>query len=318
MTRTVFALMFIAGVVLCVSLWLTDVGIGFTQPNLLTRYNGEWLREHAYIPNILAGLTGFLVGVPVALVVLETVIGKREDNIEVAKAKRVSAAAWRDFRSAAIEFVASDRRTALMNDAETNVFPIYTELFDRLSAYRGKEPFTTTTQEQYDTLMTYLKGSEVKFKSEIDSVTNKVGTIDELQKMWSRVLSTWSVLNTYVRSRRIEFGLPWFNDDSDSALVSALTTTENPLSDFNHVHGGFGTEPPVSMTMAHSWIRSYLRWDKEKLDGMLQSDRKVFGTVGIDNYVQQAHQAGLFLTSLNATINLISDEGWPDPPEAES
>jgi hypothetical protein len=62
-----------------------DVGIGFTHPNWITRYNGDWLRGHSYVPNILAGFTGFLVGVPVALVVLQTVIGKREDNVETAK-----------------------------------------------------------------------------------------------------------------------------------------------------------------------------------------------------------------------------------------
>jgi hypothetical protein len=76
-TRTIFAVMFVVGVVLCVSLWLTDLGIGFTRPHWVTRYNAEWLHSHAYIPNILASLTGFLVGVPVALVALETVIAKR-------------------------------------------------------------------------------------------------------------------------------------------------------------------------------------------------------------------------------------------------
>lgn len=29
-TRIIFALMFVVGVILCVSLWLTDLGIGFT------------------------------------------------------------------------------------------------------------------------------------------------------------------------------------------------------------------------------------------------------------------------------------------------
>jgi hypothetical protein len=207
---------------------------------------------------------------------------------------------------------------ALLSDAHINVYPIYEEIFDRLHAYRGEEPFVTPTQEQYNELMVYLKAREVEFKSEIDSVTAKVGTIDELQKMWSRVLSTWSVLNTYVRSRRTELDLPWFNDDSNSTLVSALATTDNPLSDFSHVHGGFGSlEPPGSMDMAYNWAHSYILWgNKDKLDRTLQSHRKVFGIEGVDNYRERATQAGMFLTGLDATIKLIDEEGWPDPPEA--
>jgi hypothetical protein len=312
--KMLFALlfMFLAGVVLCVSLWLTDVGIGFSQPYIITRYNGEWLRGHAYIPNILAGLTGFLVGVPVALVVLQTVIGRREDNIELAKAKRVSAAAWGDFRSAALEYASSERRNALLNDALTDVYPLYEEIFARLSDYRGEEPFVPPTQEQYDELIAYLRTKQPKFKSEIDSVTKKVGNIDELQKLWSRVLSTWSVVNVYVRSRRLEFGLPWFSDDSNSLLISALSTPESPLPDFTHVHNGFGTRPPASMDMAQSWLVSYLHWEKHTLDRTLQSDNKAFGHEGVSDYQQCAQQAGLFLNGLQSTIKQIDEQGWPD------
>lgn len=308
--------MFVAGIVLCASLWLTDVGIGFSEPHVITQYNGEWLRGHAYIPNILAGITGFLVGVPVALVVLQTVIGRREDNIELAKAKRVSAAAWGEFRSAALEYASSTRRNALLNDALTDVYPLYEEIFNRLKAYRGEKPFVPPTQDQYDVLIAYLKDRESKFKTEIDSVTTKVGNIDNLLKLWSRVLSTWSVVNVYVRSRRLEFGLPWFSDDENSSLVSTLSTSESPLSAFSHVHNGFGHKPPASMDMAHTWLRSYLAWDKDKLDRTLQSDDQAFGHAGVTGYQEHARLAGLFLTGLQSVIKQIDDEGWPDRPVA--
>lgn len=311
-TLSALGLMFVAGVILCISLWLTDVGIGFSQPYVITRYNGEWLRGHAYIPNILAGITGFLVGVPVALVVLQTVLGRREDNIELAKAKRVSAAAWGEFRSATLEYASSERRNALLNDALTDVYPLYEEIFARLFEYRGEEPFAPPTQEQYDEIIAYLKTKKPKFKAEIDSVTSKVGNIDELQKLWSRVLSTWSVVNVYVRSRRLEFGLPWFDDDSNSLLISALSTPESPLTDFIHVHNGFGTRPPASMDMAQSWLVSYLHWDKDTLDRTLQSDNKAFGQEGVSDYQECAQRAGLFLNGLQSVIKQINEQGWPD------
>ncbi|CKI23851.1 Uncharacterised protein [Mycolicibacterium smegmatis] len=304
--------MFVAGIILCISLSLTDLGIGFTEPALLTRFNGEWLRSHSYIPNILAGLTGFLVGVPVALVVLQTVIGKREDNVELAKAKRVTAAAWRDFRSAAFEFGSPTRRNALLSIALHEVYPLYEEIFKRLQDYRGQKPFVSPTQDQHDELIAYLKSKEAEFKRKIDSVTAKVGNIDELLKLWSRVLSTWSVVNVYVRSRRIELGLSWFNDDSNSILVSALATTASPLADFTHVHNGFGARPPASMDMAHQWILSYIRWEKDKLDRTLQSDDKVFGVEGVEDYRKHTQQAALFLNGLHHAIKQIDEEGWPD------
>lgn len=313
-TRIIFAVMFIAGVVLCVSLWLTDVGIGFSEPHFVTRYNGEWLRSHAYIPNILAGVTGFLVGVPVALVVLQTVIGTREDAVEMTKAKRVSAAAWGDFHDAATKFASSTRRTALLNNATTDVYPRYMEIFNKLRGYRGNAPFEPPTQEQHDELVTFLKAKEASFKTEIDSVTTKVGNIDELMKLWTRVLSTWSVVNVYVRSRRIELDLPWFNEDSNSLLSMTLSTAENQLFDFTHIHSGFGPElPVVSMDMAHQWVLSYIRWDKAKLDAaLLQPDGKAFGIVGLDDYLRRAQNAGVFLNSLDDTIRRITAEGWPD------
>jgi hypothetical protein len=243
-----------------------------------------------------------------------SVIGKREDNVETAKAKRVSKAAWDDFHSAATELASSARRTALLNDALTDVYPLYEEIFNRLRAYRGEHPFAVPTQESYDDLIAYLKSKEGKFKSEIDSVANKVGRIDALQKLWSRVLSTWSVVNVYVRSRRIELDLPWFDDDSNSLLVIALATTENPLFDFTHIHSGFGSElPVVSMDMAHQWILSYIRWDKDKLDrALLEPDGKAFGVVCLDDYRGRAQAAGLFLNGLHDTIDRITKEGWPD------
>ncbi len=304
--------MFVAGVVLCVSLILTDLGIGFTEPRLLTQFNGEWLRSHSYIPNILAGLTGFLVGVPVALVVLQTVIGKREDNVELAKAKRVSAAAWGDFRSAATEFASPTRRNALLSTALNEVYPLYEDIYRHLQEYRGQKPFVPPTQDQHDKLIAYLKSKEAEFKREIDSVTTKVGNIDELLKLWSRVLSTWSVVNVYVRSRRIELDLHWFNDDSNSTLVSALATTASPLADFTHVHNGFGIRPPASMDMAHQWVLSYIRWEKDKLDRALQSDDKVLGVEGVEDYQKHTQQAALFLNGLHQAVKQIDEEGWPD------
>jgi hypothetical protein len=85
-TQVVLVVSFVLGVVLLVCFSLTDVGVNVTfgsvdpKPDWLRRYNAEWFHGHAYIPNILAAMTGFLIGAPVAAVVLATFTSEREDK----------------------------------------------------------------------------------------------------------------------------------------------------------------------------------------------------------------------------------------------
>ena len=117
--RIAFALMFITGVVMCVSLWLTDLGIGFTEPHWITRFNAEWLHNHGYIPNILAGLTGFFIGVPVALVVLETIKSDYVRQEQIDAVDRITKVAVRDF-SEAVNAMCTDERIAAVEHREDN------------------------------------------------------------------------------------------------------------------------------------------------------------------------------------------------------
>jgi hypothetical protein len=115
-TRLIFAALFLAGAIMGVSLWLTDLGAGFTEPRWLFRFNAKWLSDHAYIPNILAGFTGFLIGVPVAAVVLATFTTQREEKVALDRVNRLSKSAWYTFRDAAYEFCSKERVEALEND----------------------------------------------------------------------------------------------------------------------------------------------------------------------------------------------------------
>ena len=60
----------------------------------------EWMKTYAYIPNILAGLTGFLIGVPFALIVLASLATQRDEKSASDRVEVVSQIAWNQFRDA--------------------------------------------------------------------------------------------------------------------------------------------------------------------------------------------------------------------------
>ncbi|TLH68887.1 hypothetical protein C1S82_25885 [Mycolicibacterium cosmeticum] len=66
------------------------------------------------------------------------------------------------------------------------------------------------------------------------------------------------------------------------------------------------------MDMTHTWLRSYLAWDKDKVDRTLQSDDQAFGHKGVSEYRERAQEAGSFLNRLQSAIKKIDEQGWPD------
>jgi hypothetical protein len=67
--RRLLIVSFVVGLLLLIGFSLTDVGVNVTlgswdpKPNWLKQFNAEWFHSHAYIPNILAAITGFFIGV---------------------------------------------------------------------------------------------------------------------------------------------------------------------------------------------------------------------------------------------------------------
>ena len=104
-TRISLILSLVLGLVLLVAFSLTDAGVNVTlgswdpKPDWLKRYNADWFHSHAYIPNILAGLTGFLIGVPVGAVVLATFTTEREEKAARDRVNRIDVRAGKDSKA---------------------------------------------------------------------------------------------------------------------------------------------------------------------------------------------------------------------------
>ncbi|GAA2400207.1 hypothetical protein [Mycolicibacterium llatzerense] len=122
-TRIVLVLSLLLGVMLLFGFTLTDVGVDLTlwgwdpKPHWLKQYNAGWFHTHAYVPNILAALTGFLIGAPVALIVLATFTVQREEQAALDRVNRLSQVAWYNFLDAVIAFDPRERLDAVQNAA---------------------------------------------------------------------------------------------------------------------------------------------------------------------------------------------------------
>jgi hypothetical protein len=144
-TKIVLVMSFVLGVVLLVSFSLTDAGVNVTlgsfgpKPAWLKRYNAEWFQSHAYIPNVLAGFTGFLIGAPVPVVVLDTFTVEREDRAAINKVNQISALAWDQFKHAIHEFCSTERIFAL-TDQTGLVQKIQNEALQVFQDYKKAAP----------------------------------------------------------------------------------------------------------------------------------------------------------------------------------
>jgi len=114
-TRIWLIVSLVLGLLLLTGFTLTDLGVNVTlgtwdpKPQWLKQFNAEWFHSHAYIPNIYAAITGFLIGVRIALVVLATFTGEREDKAALDRVDKTTQLAWQKFRDTALAFATDER-----------------------------------------------------------------------------------------------------------------------------------------------------------------------------------------------------------------
>jgi len=238
-TRTIFALMFVVGVILCISLWLTDLGIGFTRPSWVTRYGADWLHSHAYIPNILAGLTGFLVGVPVAAVFLATFTSEREEKVAVDRVNRLSKSAWYTFRDAVYQFCSEERITALRHD-----IPLISDRHNH--AFKALQDYLERLREANPDELLAEKADVIRhcvFETS-QGLANRMRVDPESVSMaWAGVVGAWNILDQYVRLQRLEVNLDWFDNRLDTRIRKWMSLPKNPFLEFVAIHGFYPRRP---------------------------------------------------------------------------
>lgn len=307
-TRVVFALMFGVGVVMCVSLWLTDVGIGFTEPRVLTRFNAAWLHSHAYIPNILAGLTGFLIGVPVALIVLETIKSDYARNEQINAVNRITRVAWRDF-SAAVAVVCSDARIKTVEQTDDDfsltgqVQAECTLIIESLEACRDAiRKDRTTTITEVTKVKKFIAIHTQALQKMYDAVTKGFGTDYEFERQWSHAVALWEVIDTHIRLRRMEFDLEKMDTNTYIRLRRDMTSPKNGVSEFLDVHSRLseGGNRVKSVRDLLIMLDVLLKLPDEQLAKILDKAWSEYFGSGLQNYRSEAHAAATLCSTTSS------------------
>ncbi|MGO9383971.1 MAG: hypothetical protein ACLP4W_18255 [Mycobacterium sp.] len=332
-TRRLLIASFVVGLLLLIGFSLTDMGVNVTlgswdpKPNWLKQFNAEWFHSHAYIPNILAAITGFFIGVPIALVILATFVGQREDAEALKRVNATSLQAWNRFKDSVFDLCSDERLDGLSVSADL-VQRIHNDIYEEYVAYRTRglrrEPYKSgsvvgvrqrgTTTEETDEFQRYLAANVEEFMAQINEVFNRVGSDHSFQVQWAGVRTNWTTVDQYVRLQRFERNLQWFNTDVDAELSHRLSDTVNPLTEFFDVHHVKTRNSLDSMLAARAAVLYDAQLPKEELDTKLlagPSSGNFFGHQPVTNYYGTALKVRGDLEALRDAVLRVDGEGWP-------
>lgn len=270
----------------------------------------EWWHGLSYIPNIAAGLTGFLIGAPVALVLLASFTIEREERTALERVNRLTLLAWNEFCEAVHNLCSNSRMLGLSIHAN-QVNDYYTAAVTVFSAYRGSGHAET----DFHKLRSFFDEQLPKWQQSLSVVSAGIGSQDNVQLLWSAVLTDWSTLDQYVRLQRLERSLPWFDSDIHADIRDRLSGTSNPLVRFSAIHDeGVGTaygNVSQSYKLVHDWIRL----DKDQFDQrFLHAGSTAIGFPwqASADYLKEANGAYAMLRGLEQSVIAVRQANWPD------
>ncbi|OCB25686.1 hypothetical protein A5674_20775 [Mycobacterium malmoense] len=318
-TRILLIASFVAGLLLLTCFTLTDVGIDLTlwgwdpKPEWLKRYNADWFHSHAYIPNIFAAVTGFLIGAPVALVVLAAFTVQREEKALLDRVNRLSQLAWYSFLEAVTSFATDERLIAVQNDAK-DVEKLYDWSYEILADYiaevRQPEGGKVNVNDKLDAIGKLAP----QFRNASRDLLAKVKDSGTVELEWSKVVGTWDTLNQYVRLQRLEQGLKWFDAESDARLRMWMARSKNPLQEFTDIHGYLHDAEGLQLTMQDAAEEAYIYagLPDSEFRGLLSMGMVRFGTKRVSNYSRAYKEATNFLISLQGAVSMVEAANWPE------
>ena len=151
----------------------------------------KWMETYAYIPNILAGLTGFLIGVPFALVVLATLASERDDKAAADRVNAVSQIAWNQFRDA-ITTLCSPQRVDVMRTCSERIQAIHDETWQGINRYG-----TELTPDEFQELIAFVQDQSSVWSDALQDMMRQVGEASDLRLQWLAAVRDWNTLDQY-------------------------------------------------------------------------------------------------------------------------
>jgi hypothetical protein len=282
----------------------------------------KWWHGHAYIPNIWAGFTGFLIGAPVALVILAKFTTERQQNNDLARVNRMSTLAWNNFvksfqifytpgRFKATTITAIEAKTAHDNAHQAVVSFITFIRIGRPEASPFRDPTDTRTATNFKR---GIADTYQPLKDSVDPITIALEDPEGIETEWAALVGAWQTLDQFIRLQRLEQGLEWFDERADAELKKWLSRNPNPLSVFAGKHGYVAKHKYASYTMvdALNAIRNYNKLSEAELTAEIYSTSvRHFGHTMVNSYAEYAKEASFFLERLEHCVARVIAANWP-------
>jgi hypothetical protein len=279
----------------------------------------KWWHAHSYIPNIWAGITGFLIGAPVALVVLATFTNERERNSTLERVNDMSDLAWKNLLTAFRNFCTAERLAAVSTGAD-EVNSEHNKAFNALYTLGyiiwqapDFESIGRTTTEVYREIQERAE----HFRLAVDPVTAALGESESIEIQWAALVGAWQTLDQFIRLQRLEQRLDWFFPEEpsiDAEIKKWLAQSPNKLTEFADLHGYSANTPFSASTMvnAANTVRIYSDNGEEELRRrLMERNDKYFGYASVVHYITRAHAARSLLQRLDECITRIQKADWP-------
>ncbi|MCV7205156.1 hypothetical protein H7J71_24415 [Mycolicibacterium peregrinum] len=271
----------------------------------------EWMKTYAYIPNILAGLTGFLIGVPFALVVLATLASQRDDKAAADRIEAVSQIAWNQFRDAITVLCSAERIEALRLGAG-RVQRVHDETWHGFNVDIARQ-----SAEEFQQTVAFAQQQSSDWSEAFQSVMTDVGTISDLTLEWLAAVRDWNTLDQYVRLQRLERGLPWFHRELDTLLQQWMIADRHPMRQFFDLHDQEGLHGnrygnAQDMFTAFNRVRTLaeMGYSQDTFVRVWQYTDQ-FPVTRVEGYIATAEQIAEQMGKLSALVEQIDRNGWP-------
>lgn len=292
-TRKLFGGMWLVGFSLLIICSIADIA------------HASWLQNRPFIPNVLAGLVGFLIGVPVALVGLATITTQREEKAARDRVQAMAQLAWNQFRDAVYEISNEERLSTFRSVAEM-IVQHHNEARERLLSYRE---LTSPTNEDHRHLQFFIEYSKGTWRPSMMQMDNQIGTKKNLGPRWHAIVRDWLTLDQYVRLQCLEQRLLWFDRPLDSQLQQIVNADLHPMKRFFETHEG----PRGSshcMWEAYDILDRFYELPHEEVFRYDSSSYGHFPGMAIYGYMEAVDHSIENLRTLRNIVERIDQSNW--------
>jgi hypothetical protein len=293
--------------------WMEIVGWVVLVAAVALDFLGLW-PHWTFLPNLINTFGGFLIGVPVALVLFTTLANERENN----QLERLSCGAWNDFAERVRAFCSAERIKAL-EDAELSLGELWRTVRDEILKAIGPDATKAIANlprdDAYVEFQNRMKLWCKQLTTQCNSIEERIPNAGTLELEWLAIRRSWTVLDVSVKSQRFAADRGWLPDHIDTGLQPKMERNGNPLSEFSDMHDkkGPNQEHPPMGNVPH-WICMFSRGTRQEFAQQVAGATVLSPpyTLNAHIYISAAVHARMFLEELRQCVDDAEEvDVWP-------